>query len=391
MNPSFQTTVVKKHATLEARVTQVHTPHGDFMTPTFMPVATRAAMNCMTIPEIQASGSQIILGGNTYHMLVAPGTDFIAKAGGMHRLMHWSGPMLTDSGGFQVYSLSKNPKICTITEEGARFKHPIHGHSIALSPQISMETQKIIGADIIMAFDHCMTEVTGRGPVEQAMQRTHRWLQTCVDIHQKNPYSPYGHRQALFGIIQGGSWRDLREASTMFMRELPLDGIALGGESIGPPMQRAGEVIDWVVPLLPPQQTRYAMGIGSNPQDVIDIVAKGIDIFDCVAPTRNARHGALLAGKLEKTAAGWLAYHPAENQGRLLIKKAAYASDQRPVVEDCDCYTCLHHSRSYLHFLFKTNAPLYAPLACTHNVRMMQRTCEMIRDIILSPDSNQAA
>lgn len=384
MHTRFQTTLIKKHPRLPARVTRVDTPHGSFMTPTFMPVATRAAMNCMTAPEIRESGSQIILGGNTYHMLVTPGTDFILNAGGMHRMMNWSGPMLTDSGGFQVYSLSKNPKICKINENGAHFKHPENGKVIEMSPRTSIETQKIIGADIIMAFDHCMTEIDGREPVEKAMERTHRWMQECIDLHQKNPCSPYGYQQALFGIIQGGSWRDLREKSTEFMLQLPIDGIALGGESIGPPMHRAREVISWVVPLLPDNKTRYAMGVGSSPQDVIDVVLGGIDIFDCVAPTRNARHGALMSGTLEKTADGWITYLPEEVNGRLLIKKKQYANDQRPLVDDCDCYTCLNHSRSYLHFLFKSNAPLYMPLACLHNVRMMQRTCEMIREIILS-------
>lgn len=380
----FQTTLIKKHPRLPARVTQVDTPHGSFMTPTFMPVATRAAMNCMTAPEIRASGSQIILGGNTYHMLVTPGTDFILNAGGMHRMMNWQGPMLTDSGGFQVYSLSQNPKICKINETGARFKHPENGKNIEMTPKISIETQKIIGADIIMAFDHCMTEVNGREPVEKAMQRTHRWMHECIEVHEKNPCSPYGDRQALFGIIQGGSWRDLREKSTEFMLQCPIDGIALGGESIGPPMERASEVVSWVVPLLPDNKTRYTMGVGSSPQDVIDMAAGGIDIFDCVAPTRNARHGALLSGKCEKTSDGWVAYIPDESNGRILIKKQQYANDQRPLVDDCDCYTCLHHARSYLHFLFKTNAMLYMSLACTHNVRMMQRTCEMIREVILN-------
>ncbi|MES2204402.1 MAG: tRNA guanosine(34) transglycosylase Tgt, partial [Pseudomonadota bacterium] len=233
MSPKFQTKLVKQHAHSSARVTTVTTPHGDFTTPTFMPVGTRAAVNCMTAHELTETNSQIILGGNTYHMLVTPGTEFIQNAGGMHRMMAWNKPMLTDSGGYQVFSLSQNSKICKIDENGAKFKHPETGKFILMTPQVSIETQKIIGADIIMAFDQCTPDTGGRAIAELAMERTHRWLLESIETHQKNTQSAYGHEQALFGIVQGGLFKDLREQSLEFLLQQPLDGIAIGGESIG--------------------------------------------------------------------------------------------------------------------------------------------------------------
>jgi queuine tRNA-ribosyltransferase len=383
MQTKFKTTLIKKHSRLPARVTQVDTPHGSFMTPTFMPVGTRAAVNCMTAQELLDTKSQIILGGNTYHMLVSPGTAFIQDAGGMHRMMAWNRPMLTDSGGYQVFSLSQNSQICKINEVGAKFKHPETGKFIAMTPQSSIETQKIIGADIIMAFDQCTPDAGGREVAVLAMERTHRWLLQSIETHQKNTQSAYGHEQALFGIVQGGLFRDLREQSLEFLLQQSLDGIAIGGESIGYSMEKTVEILHWLTPHIPPEKTRYSMGVGLSPQDLIDVVACGIDIFDCVAPTRNARHGSLYCGQFVETDNHWITFDSDEDRGRLLIKKQQYRSDHGPISPECDCYTCEHHSRSYLHFLFKTKAPLYAPLACIHNVRMMQIACENMQKVIL--------
>src|SRR5580704_1224024 len=288
MNNDFDTQLVKKHANLPARVTKITTPHGEIMTPAFMPVGTRAYVNFMTPADLIASGSQIILGGNTYHMLCSPGMDIIQAAGGMHKFMSWNKPMLTDSGGFQVFSLSKNGKICKIDYDGAHFKHPISGKMIDLPPKTSIQAQKIIGADIIMAFDECTPEQGGRDAALAAMERTHRWLYESIEVHQKNPNSAYGFKQALFGIIQGGSFLDLREQSARFILDANLDGIAIGGEIIGFDMQKTVEVLDFICPLLPDDKTRYTMGVGLHPKDLIDVVARGVDIFDCVAPTRNA-------------------------------------------------------------------------------------------------------
>jgi queuine tRNA-ribosyltransferase len=383
MNNLFKTEIIKNHPSLAARVTKISTPHGELLTPAFMPVATRAFANMLTPRDLVNTGSQIILGGNTYHMLCAPGMDIIQCAGGMHRFMGWDKPMLTDSGGFQVFSLSKNGKICKIDEVGGHFKHPLTGQMIHLTPETSINAQKIIGADIIMAFDECTPEEGGREAALAALERTHRWLYESIAIHEKNPNSAYGFRQALFGIIQGGSFPDLREQSARFIVEANLDGIAIGGEVIGFDMQKTVEVIDWVRPMLPENKTRYTMGVGLNPQDLIDVVAKGIDIFDCVGPTRNARHGTLYCGKVIKKD-GWLAFADEENSNKILIKKAVFAKDERPIMEDCHCYTCQNFTRAYLHYLFKQQSMVYFNLACIHNIHVMQMVCEEMRKLILA-------
>lgn len=385
MHNIFKTEIIKKHKHTNARITKVTTPHGDFLTPAFMPVGTRAAVNCMTADQLTGSGSQIILGGNTYHMLVAPGIDIIKAAGGMHVMMGWNKPMLTDSGGFQVFSLSKNSKICKIDQAGAHFKHPETGTMVHLTPESSIMTQKTIGADIIMAFDECTPEQGGREAALAAMERTHRWLIQSKEAHEKQPHSEYGFKQALFGIIQGGSFRDLRDQCTQAVVDLDLDGIAIGGEMIGFDMPKTVEVIDWVRPQLPENKTRYTMGVGLNPQDLIDVVKGGIDIFDCVAPTRNARHGSLYHGFAVKEG-DWVTFKSDVDKARLIIKKSIYAKDETPILEGCDCYTCQNHSRAYLHFLFKTSQALYSNLACIHNIRVMQRTCEVMREVIAQSD-----
>jgi queuine tRNA-ribosyltransferase len=386
MPNQFNSQLIKRHAALPARVMRMNTPHGEVTTPAFMPVGTRAFVNYMTSNDLANAGSQIILGGNTYHMLCAPGTDVIKAAGGMHQFMNWQKPMLTDSGGFQVFSLSKNKKICKIDEVGAHFKHPISGKIIHLTPESSINTQKIIGADIIMAFDECTPELGGREAALAAMERTHRWLLESKEFHTRNTFSEYGFDQALFGIIQGGSHRDLREMSTSFIVDAGLDGIAIGGEVIGFDMQKTIEVIDWVRPILPQNKIRYTMGVGLNPQDLIDVVARGIDIFDCVAPTRNARHGTLYHGNVLADG-DWLRFTSQEDKSRILIKKNIYAQDENPILEGCECYTCQHHSRAYLHFLFKEKSAAYVHLACIHNIHVMHQVCNRMRELILQNDN----
>lgn len=382
MQTLYTSSLIKKHPRLPARVMHMQTPHGDVTTPAFMPVGTRAMLNYLTPADLTQSGSEIILGGNTYHMLCTPGMDTIQKAGGMHRFMGWHRAMLTDSGGFQVLSLSKNGTICLIDEEGAHFKHPMTGKIIHLNSQSSIQAQKIIGADIIMAFDQCTPETGGREAALAALDRTHRWLVQSVEAHQAHPDSAYGHRQALFGIIQGGSFRDLREQSTEFILSQPLDGIAIGGEVIGFDMPKTVEIIDWVRPLLPENKIRYTMGVGLNPQDLLDVVAGGIDIFDCVAPTRNARHGTLYHGQLVKKD-DWLAFVNDGQPPRILIKKSMYAQDDQPILAGCDCYTCLNFSRSYLHYLFKEGLIAYFHLASIHNIHVMLKVCASMRDLIM--------
>jgi queuine tRNA-ribosyltransferase len=382
MPNSYSSKLIKKHPTLPARVMHFSTPHGEVTTPTFMPVGTRAMLNYLTPADLGHSGSEIILGGNTYHMLCTPGMEVIEKIGGMHKFMGWHKAMLTDSGGFQVLSLSKNGTICIVDEQGAHFKHPITGKIIHLNSQTSIQAQKIIGADIIMAFDQCTPETGGREAALAALDRTHRWLVTSIEEHEKNPNSAYGSRQALFGIIQGGSFRDLRDQSTEFVLKQNLDGIAIGGEVIGFDMPKTCEIIDWVRPSLPEDKIRYTMGVGLNPQDLIDVVGKGIDVFDCVAPTRNARHGTLYHGEIVERD-GWLAFENNGENCRILIKKSIYAKDEQPIMPGCDCYTCENFSRSYLHYLFKEGLIAYFHLSSIHNIHVMQKVCARMREIIL--------
>ncbi len=234
-----------------------------------------------------------------------------------------------------------------------------------------------------MAFDQCTPETGGREVALAALDRTHRWLLLSREEHEKNPCSAYGFKQALFGIIQGGSFRDLREQSTEFVLKQDLDGIAIGGEVIGFDMPKTCEIIDWVRPMLPEDKVRYTMGVGLNPQDLIDVVAKGIDVFDCVAPTRNARHGTLYHGKIvEKD--GWLAFENDGENCRILIKKSQYAKDENPIMADCDCFTCKNFSRAYLHYLYKEGLIAYFHLSAVHNIHVMQKVCLRMKDIILN-------
>lgn len=383
MSNKYHSRLIRQHPTLPARVVEITTQHGTVNTPAFMAVGTRAAVNHMSPQDLHQANSQIILGGNTYHMLCSPGLEVIERAGGMHRFMGWHAPMLTDSGGFQVWSLSQQGSICTIDEDGAHFKHPDTKQIIHLTPHSSIATQKIIGADIIMAFDECTPE--GEHAIAlAAMQRTHRWLQLSKEAHIKHPYSAYGHYQALFGIIQGGRYRDLRDQSTQFILNMETDGIGIGGAGIGSNLDETSEVLEWLRPQLPENKVRYTMGVGLKPQELINVVASGYDIFDCVAPTRNARHGSLYQGKIVKTKNNWVECVTDEEGDHILIKKTIYAYDDRPINPHCTCHTCQHYSRAYLHFLFKTNARAYCNLACIHNVHMMNAVCDAMRDCIMN-------
>ncbi len=387
ISEKYQSQLIASHRYTKARVVEVNTAHGKFTTPCFMPVATRAVFNNMDPLDAKIAGSEIVLGGNTYHMLVSPGMDVIRNNGGMHHFMNWHGPMLTDSGGFQVFSLAKtNPKNCKIDDHGVKITHPETKQIILMSPESSITTQKTIGADIIMAFDQCTPDDADKAQTAKIMQRTHSWLERSIQQHLSSPTSDYGYQQALFGIIQGGVYQDLRLESADFVINSNLDGIAIGGESIGFDMDKTQEIMQWLEPILPKDKIRYTMGVGLNPQNLIDVVKTGVDIFDCVAPTRNARHGALYAGKLVKDQENnWLKFIGTENdEARILIKKQIYKNDTKPIMEDCKCYTCQNYTRSYLHFLFKTNQFAYTRLACIHNVAVMDMVCKAMRELIIA-------
>jgi queuine tRNA-ribosyltransferase len=375
--------VLAKHPKNLARVTRFNTAHGEVTTPVFMPVGTRAGVNNLTPDELLQTHSQMILGGNTYHMLCAPGLDTIEKAGGMHRMMAWNGPMLTDSGGFQIFSLSKNKEICHIDELGAHFCVPGSEKWIHMTPEISIHAQKVIGADIIMAFDQCTPSDVSHTEAAHIMEKTHRWLSQSVEYHQQQPNSKYGYFQSLFGIIQGGTYEDLRRESAEFVTSLDLPGVAVGGEAIGFDMQVTCDILNQLANQLPSAKPRYSMGVGMGPQDLLDVVACGMDMFDCVAPTRNARHGSLYSGRFVYSE-DWIRFESEYSNGRLDIKKQGFSNDKRPIMETCNCYTCQQYSRAYLHHLFKLKSNLFSALACIHNIHVMQDACIRMRELLLS-------
>lgn len=379
--------ILAKHPRLSARITRLSMAHGEVLTPVFMPVGTRAGVNNMTPQELIQAGSQMILGGNTYHMLCAPGLDNIKLQGGMHKMMNWQGPMLTDSGGFQVFSLSKNKEICHIDDKGAHFCLPGTSRWIHMTPEVSIEAQKIIGADVIMAFDQCTPSEVSHAEASFIMERTHRWLKQSLVYHQANPLNAYGDYQSLFGIVQGGIYSDLRQESAQFVASLDLPGIAIGGESIGFDMKLTCEILSQLNPFLPIEKPRYSMGVGMGPQDLFDVVACGMDMFDCVAPTRNARHGSLYAGTFVKTH-DWFQFESEYANGRLDIKKQLFAKDMQPLMPGCDCYTCQHYPRAYLHHLFKLKSNLFTALACMHNIHVMHEACRLMRENLLQYQKN---
>ncbi|MDI9491678.1 MAG: tRNA guanosine(34) transglycosylase Tgt [Bacillota bacterium] len=347
----------KTDSRTKARRGTLSTPHGTLETPVFMPVGTQATVKAMkpeTVIELGREGASIIL-SNTYHLYLRPGHEIIREAGGLHRFMNWDGAILTDSGGFQVFSLGDLRKI---TEEGVAFRSHIDGSSHMFTPEKSIEVQNALGSDIMMAFDECAPYPADRDYVKRSLERTTRWLKRCKDYHQDV------QRQSLFGIMQGGVYPDLRRRSAEEIVDLDLPGYAIGGLSVGEPKELMYEVLDSCVEHLPIDKARYLMGVGS-PDCLFEGVERGIDMFDCVLPTRIARNGtAFTAG------------------GRVAIKNAKYERDFTPLDHDCDCYTCRNYSRAYLRHLFKSNEILSSMLLTEHNLHFLVRTMENIRQAI---------
>ncbi|MEK7647913.1 MAG: tRNA guanosine(34) transglycosylase Tgt [Patescibacteria group bacterium] len=377
MNTFF--TQVKVDKSGRARLGIIHTDHGDIETPVFMPVGTQATVKALGNDDLLAADASIIL-GNTYHLHLRPGEDRIAALGGLHAFMNWQRPMLTDSGGFQVLSLgaqmarnggedAKN-QMARIDEDGVTFRSHIDGSTHRFTPESSIGVQKKLGADIIMAFDECTPDDADHDYASRAIGRTHRWAEESVAAFQSIP-QVHAHRQFLFGIIQGANHADLRVESAKFITALPFDGIAIGGESIGYNMAATRETLDLLAQYLPEDKPRYTMGVGSSPQDLFDVVERGVDMFDCVAPTRLARNGALYS-----RAAG------AEKKFRINITNAPFAEDSRPIEEGCTCYTCQNHTRAYLHHLFAADELLAMRLASIHNVFFMLELMRNIRAAI---------
>lgn len=372
----------------------MHTPHGTALTPMFMPVGTRATIRSIDSEDISAMNPQVIL-ANTYHLYLRPGHEHISSLGGVHEFMRYPGPMLTDSGGFQVFSLGEQLKQKTgnensnlvpsqISEEGVDFVSHLDGSKHHLSPEFSIEIQQHLGADIIMAFDECLPDDAEEEYMANSVERTFRWAKRCVTQWEKaNRLSQQGKYQALFGIVQGGRFRHLRERALEQIASLPFDGIALGGETIGYKMEATVEVMDWVRDQISAQLPRYAMGLGRDPQNIIDAVQAGFDMFDCVAPTRLARNGTLYFGGLNTDSDEWFWDSPYA-KGRLQIGNAQFRSDTEVIQPGCDCYTCQHgYTRAYLHYLYRSKELSYYRLASLHNVRVMVRLTEQLRQRIL--------
>ena len=354
---SFSFTIERVCHDTQARAGVLHTPHGLVPTPVFMPVGTQATVKTLAPADLNQAGVRLIL-ANTYHLYLRPGAEVIAELGGLHRFMAWDGPILTDSGGFQVLSLADRRRI---DDEGVTFRSHIDGSEHRFTPASVMRTQELLGADIIMAFDDCAPYPCPYDEARRAMIRTHRWAEVCRATQTRPD-------QALFGIVQGSFYEDLRRQSARFIAALDTPGIAIGGLSVGEPKDVMWRMLAVTIAGLPVTRPRYFMGLGS-PEDLVEGVAHGVDMFDCVLPTRIARNGALLT---------WT--------GRLNIRNAGYERDSRPIEEDCDCETCRHFSRAYLRHLFKAGEVLGLRLATLHNVRFLVRLMERIRAAILADE-----
>jgi queuine tRNA-ribosyltransferase len=345
--------VIHRYRQGPARVGNIETEHGSFETPVFMPVGTQGSVKSLSPEEVKDIGAGIIL-GNTYHLYLRPGHKLIENLGGLHRFMNWNGSILTDSGGFQVYSLSK---LRTISEKGVTFQSHIDGSSHFIGPEEAIGIQQALGSDIMMAFDECTPIPAEREYVENSVRLTSRWAERCLNLKSHDS-------KALFGIVQGGVFKDLREKSAVELVDLGFDGYALGGLAVGEDSDTRLQIISETIRHLPEEKPVYLMGVG-RPEDILEAVLRGVDMFDCVMPTRNARNGTLFTKK-----------------GKLVIKNACHTEDERPVEEGCGCYTCSNYSRAYLRHLFIANELLAYRLNSLHNIYYYIHLMEDIRDAI---------
>jgi queuine tRNA-ribosyltransferase len=343
--------ILHKCESIRARVCELKTTHGMFETPVFMPVGTQGSVKALSPEEIEEAGAKIVL-ANTYHLYLRPGHEIVERLGGLHSFMNWKGPVLTDSGGYQVYSLAKLRKI---SEKGVVFQSHIDGSRHFIGPEEAIDIQRALGGDIIMAFDECAPYPAEYDYVLNSVRLTTKWAERCLE--QKR-----GENQALFGIVQGGMYSDLREMSAKELVNMDFDGYALGGLSVGEESTTRKRVIDETIDHLPPEKPVYLMGVG-KPEDILEAVILGVDMFDCVMPTRNARNGTLFT-----------------NRGSLVIKNACYNDDERPIEEECQCYTCRNFSRAYLRHLYMARELLAYRLNSIHNIYYYTRLMKDIRE-----------
>ena len=351
---SFSFTLEATDALTGARAGRLSTPHGEILTPAFMPVGTQATVKSLSPDELRTLGAQIIL-SNTYHLFLRPGPETVAHLGGLHKFMAWDRPILTDSGGFQVFSLAHLRKL---DDDGVTFRSHIDGSEQRLTPERAIDAQERLGADVMMCFDECVEYPATREQARAAMKRTHRWAERCRRAQTRRD-------QALFGIVQGSTYADLRTESARAISALDFPGYAIGGVSVGESKQECWRVTGAVTPLLPANRPRYLMGVGS-PEDLVEGVALGVDLFDCVLPTRIARNGTLLT-----------------DSGRITITRAVHRIEDAPFDPTCDCYTCRTFSAAYLHHLFKSEELLAYRLASIHNLRYMARLSARLRAAVM--------
>jgi queuine tRNA-ribosyltransferase len=354
----------QKHFTLlktcgTARVGELYTSHGIIPTPVFLPVGSQATVRTLTPQEIKDLGYKMVL-ANTYHLYLRPGIDVIEKLGGLHRFMAWDGAILTDSGGYQVFSLAP---FCKITDEGVAFRSHIDGSNHFLTPELAIMYQEALGSDIMMVLDHCTAYSNNIDKVREAMERTHRWAERCMAAKQRDDL-------ALYAIIQGGMYPDLRQQSSQYLTGLDFPGYAIGGLSLGEPKITTLSLVEQTTCFLPENKPRYLMGIGA-PEDIVTSVARGIDIFDCALPTRVARNGALFTSR-----------------GRINIRRAVYRKMERPIDPACDCYTCRNFTAAYLNHLFRSEELLALRLASIHNLRFIANLMATIRACIIDGTFN---
>jgi len=369
--------ITHKDKNSRARTGLIQTDHGVIETPDFMPVGTQATVKTLSKEDLNTIGAQIIL-ANTYHLHLRPTEDLIAKFGGLHKFMNWDKPILTDSGGFQVFSLgtqkeakdvTSNEKLVSIDDDGVTFKSHLDGSTHRFTPEEAINIQHKIGADIIMAFDECTPDDADIDYTKKAMKRTHEWAERCISEHKKNT-EYHGYKQFLFGIIQGANHEDLRKESAKVISEMDFDGIAIGGESIGYNMEATKNILDWVSDIIPENKPHYTMGVGFNPSDLFEVVERGVDMFDCVAPTRVARNGRLFVHK------------EINPKMYINIKNSEFKTDDQPIDTKCGCFTCQNHSRAYLYHLFKAGEMLAFRLASIHNLYFFLELMRQIREAI---------
>ena len=347
--------LLKKDKKTGARRGRIYTPHGIIETPVFMPVGTQATVKAMTPDELKEMVDARIILSNTYHLFLRPGDELIKEAGGLHKFMNWDRPILTDSGGFQVFSLAD---LRNITEEGVKFKSHLDGSEKFLSPEISMKIQNNLGSDIMMAFDECAPYPSDYDYTKKSMEMTTRWAKRCLEAHKNK------EKQGLFGIVQGGMYKDLREQSAKALVELDFPGYAVGGLSVGEPAELMYEILSATTPFLPENKPRYLMGVGT-PDYLIEAVLRGIDMCDCVLPTRIARNGTAMT-----------------SEGKVVVRNATYERDWTPLDHNCDCYTCKNYTRAYIRHLVKCGEILGARLITIHNLRFLVKLMEDVRKAI---------